>query len=99
MKPRFSPSFDRSCVKMADRFAQRIYSLRKLGDRMMKQLLNSVIAKYFDLSVSLLATDKSRYFLLNNIVNYSRSLHCGHVLSKVRRLSLAKVQPFFAFFV
>ena len=50
----------------------------KLGDRMIKQLLNSVIAKYRDLSVSrrsiiclslrlrqiidLLATDKSRYF-------------------------------------
>ena len=50
----------------------------KLGDRMIKQLLNSVIAKYCDLSVSrrsiiclslrlrqiidLLATDKSRYF-------------------------------------
>ena len=29
---------------------------------MMKQLVNSVIAKYFDLSVSLLPTDKSRYF-------------------------------------
>ena len=77
----------------------KIFIKNKLGDRMMKQWLNSVIAKYFDLSVSLLATDKSRYFLLNNIVNYSRSLHCGHVLSKVRRLSLAKVQPFFAFFV
>ena len=51
------------------------YSLKnKLGDRMIKQLLNSVIAKYRDLSVSrrsiicrrriidLLATDKSRYF-------------------------------------
>ena len=50
----------------------------KLGDRMIKQLLNSVIEKYRDLSVSrrsiiclslrlrkiidLLATDKSRYF-------------------------------------
>ena len=50
----------------------------KLGDRMIKQLLNSVIAKYHDLSVSrrsiiclslrlrqiidLLAADKSRYF-------------------------------------
>ena len=48
----------------------------KLGDRMTKQLLNSVIAKYRDLSVSrrsticlsrrliidLLASDKSRYF-------------------------------------
>ena len=64
---------------MADRFASRGYSLKnKLGDRMIKQLLNSVIAKYRDLSVSrrsiiclslrlrqiidLLATDKSRYF-------------------------------------
>ena len=32
---------------MADRFASRIYSLKnKLGDRMIKQLLNLVIAKY-----------------------------------------------------
>ena len=28
MKPRFSPSCDRSCVKMADRFAPRRYSLK-----------------------------------------------------------------------
>ena len=53
MKPRFSPSCDRSCVKMADRFASRRYSLKnKLRDRMIKQLLNSVIVKYRDLSVS-----------------------------------------------
>ena len=46
MKPRFSPSRDRSCVEMADRFASRRYSLKnKLGDRITKQLLNSVIAK------------------------------------------------------
>ena len=79
MKPRFSPSCDRSCVEMADRFASRRYSLKnKLGDRMIKQLLNSVIAKYRDLSVSrrsiiclslrlrqiidLISSDKSRYF-------------------------------------
>ena len=60
---------------MADRFASQGYSLKsKLGDRMIKQLLNPVIAKHRDLSVSrrsiiclsriidLLATDKSRYF-------------------------------------
>ena len=79
MKPRFSPFCDRSYVKMADRFASRRYSLKnKLGDRMIKQLLNSIIAKYRNLSVSrrsiislslrlrqiidLLATDKSQYF-------------------------------------
>ena len=55
-----------------------IHTKNKLGDRMIKQLLNSVVAKYRDLSVSrrsiiclslrlrkiidLLATDKSRYF-------------------------------------
>ena len=55
-----------------------IHWKNKLGNRMIKQLLNSVIAKYLDLSVSrrsiiclslrlgqiidLLATDKSRYF-------------------------------------
>ena len=46
---------------------------------MIKQLLNSVIAKYRDLSVSrrsiidLLATDKSRYFAQTHpiIVNYA----------------------------
>ena len=65
--------------KKADRFAFRRYSLKnKLGDRMIKQLVNSVITKYRDLPVSrtsiiclslrlwqiidLLATDKSRYF-------------------------------------
>ena len=38
-----SPSCDRSCVKMADRFASREYSLKnELGDQMIKQLLNSV---------------------------------------------------------
>ena len=48
-----SPSCDRSCVKMADCFASWRYSLKnKLSDRMIKQLLNSVIAKYRDLSVS-----------------------------------------------
>ena len=55
-----------------------IHLKNKLGDRMIKQLLNSVIAKYRDLPVSrtsiiclslrprqiidLLATDKSQYF-------------------------------------
>ena len=40
-------------LKMADRFASRRYSLEnKLGYRMLKQLLNLVIAKYRDLSVS-----------------------------------------------
>ena len=54
-------------LKMADRFASRRYSLEnKLGDRMIKQLLNLVIAKYRDWSVSrrsiiyLLATDISQ---------------------------------------
>ena len=65
--------------RKADRFASRRWSLKnKLGDRMIKELLNSVIVKYRDLPVSrtsiiclsfrlrqiidLLATDKSRYF-------------------------------------
>ena len=49
----FISSCDRSWVKMADRFGSRGYSLKtKLGDRMIKQLLNSVIARYRDLSVS-----------------------------------------------
>jgi len=56
MKPRFSPSRGRSCVKMADRFADISESdfhlfKNKLSERMIKQLLNSVIAKYLDFSV------------------------------------------------
>ena len=69
---------------MADRFPEQAESDltyfvdQKNGDQMIKQLLNSVIAKYRDSSVSrrsiiclslrlrqiidLLATDKSRYF-------------------------------------
>ena len=50
---RFSPSCDRSCAEMVELLASRRYSLKnKLGDRMIKQLWNSVIAKYRDLSVS-----------------------------------------------
>ena len=64
---------------MADRFPEQAesdltYSVdQKSGDRMVKQLLNAIIAKYRDLSVyrssiicreiiDLLATYKSRYF-------------------------------------
>ena len=55
---------NRSCVKMA---APQRYSLKnKFGDRIIKELLNWVIAKDRDLSVcrrdDLFATDKSRYF-------------------------------------
>ena len=47
MKPRFSPSCDRSRVKMVDRFeSMSLFIKNKLGDRMIKHLLNSVIAKY-----------------------------------------------------
>ena len=43
---------DRSCLKKADCFtSQRYSSKNKLGDRMIKQLLNSVRAKYRDLPV------------------------------------------------
>ena len=69
---------------MEDRFPEQsksdLTSLgdQKNGDRMIKQLLNSVIAKYRDLSMSrksiidLLVTDKSRYFAQPRsiIVNY-----------------------------
>ena len=54
---------------MADRFPEQsesdLTSLvdQKNGDRMIKQFLNSVIAKYRDLSVSRRSIhDKSRYF-------------------------------------
>ena len=53
MKPRISPSCDRSCVKMADRFQSvSLFIKKKLGDRMIKRLLISVITKYRDLSVA-----------------------------------------------
>ena len=40
-------------LKMAYRFASQRYSLKnKRGDRMIQKLLNSVVAKYRDLSVS-----------------------------------------------
>ena len=61
-----------------EHFLKILFIKKKLSDRPIKQLLNSVIAKYCDLSVScrsiiclslrlwqiidLLATDKSRYF-------------------------------------
>ena len=49
----FSPSCDRSCMKMTDCFTSGRYSLKsKLGESVIKQSLNSVIAKYCDLSVS-----------------------------------------------
>ena len=74
-------SFLRSLLRENGRSLRflRIFIKKKLGDRMIKQLLNSVIAKYLDLLVSrrsiiclslrlrqiidLLATDKSRYFV------------------------------------
>ena len=52
MKPRFSPFWDRSWVKMADCFAFRRYSLNKkkkmritnkLGDRMIKQFFSPFV--------------------------------------------------------
>ena len=69
-----------SCVKKGRSLRiPKIFIKNKLGDRMIKQLLNSVITKYRDLPVSrtsviclnlrlrqiidLLATDKSRYLL------------------------------------
>ena len=74
-------SFLRSLLRengRSPRFPRIFIKKNKLSDRMIKQLLNSVIAKYHDLSVSrrsiiclslrlqqiidLLATDKSRYF-------------------------------------
>ena len=71
------------------RFPRIFIKKNKLGDRMIKQLLNSVIAKYRDLSVSrrsiiclsqiidLLATDKSRYFAQPRpiIVKYRQFLY------------------------
>ena len=66
MKPRFSPSCDRSCMKMVDRLASRRYSLKnKLGDGMIKQYYY-----WTQLSQNI---DKSQYFaqLRPIIANYS----------------------------
>lgn len=66
---------------MADRFAElsaycflKVTMKNKVSDQMIKQLLNSVIAKYCDL----LATDKSRYFSQPHpiIVNYCKKICC-----------------------
>ena len=73
MEPRFSPSYDRSCVKMAERFASRRYSLKnKLWDRMIKGLLDFRLSQNIVIcqclvdqsfaSADLFVTDKSRYF-------------------------------------
>ena len=64
MKPRFSPSCDRFCVKMAGRFASERCSLflKKTNDKTTRLSQNIV----GDLSVScrsiMFATDKSPYF-------------------------------------
>ena len=69
---RFSPSCDRSCVEMVELLASRRYSLKnKLDDRMIKQLWNSVIAKYRDLSVSRRSICSS-----NNCELFSWRSHC-----------------------
>ena len=77
-------SFFRSLLRENGRSLRlkKMFIKNKLGDRMMKPLLNSVIAKYFDLSVSQLATDKSRYFpqprsiiLLISLVHYIVALY------------------------
>ena len=73
MKPRFSPTCDSSCTKMG---ASQRYSLKnKLGDRMIKQLLNSVIGCQC-FADQLFASDKSRYFAQEGpiIVNYCFSV-------------------------
>ena len=57
MKPRFSASLHRSCLKMADLFASRRNSLKKhkLSDQTIKKknYWTPVITKYLDLSVCL----------------------------------------------
>ena len=80
---------DRLLQGSAYRFP-KIIMKNKLGDRMLKQSLYSVIAKYRDLSVSLrsiirlrqiidlLATDKLRYFAQPcPIIDNYRSTHCN----------------------
>ena len=63
MKPCFSPSCDHSCMKLAA--SQKIFYKKQTRWLSDKLLLNSVITKYCDLSVShrsIIATDKTQYF-------------------------------------
>ena len=62
--------------KMADRFASQGYSLKnKLGDRMIKQLLNSVITKYCDLTQMNVITCRSQKLWHSALAN---SWSAGH---------------------
>ena len=67
MKPRFSPSCDRFCVKMADRTASRRYSLKdKHGDRVIKQLSRG------DVSFSSCQEENWKFFvLLEHLSSYN----------------------------
>ena len=76
------------------RFPRIFIKKKPLGDRLIKQLLNSVIAKYRNLSVSrrsiicrsrklrqiidLRDTDKSRYFAITELLNLSCSPLTNH---------------------
>ena len=83
--PCFSPSWDRSCVKMADRFASRGYSLKKQlrwsNDKTVVELGYRKISWFvcgerLGQIIDLLATDKSRCFAQPRpiIVNYFSNL-------------------------
>ena len=76
-KPRFSPS----CEKWQITSLPEILIKNIPGHRMIKQLLNSVIVKYRDLSylIDLLATDKSRYFAQPRPTIVKYLLYCVNV--------------------
>ena len=76
-KPRFSPS----CEKRQITSLPEIFIKNIPGHRMIKQLLNSVIVKYRDLSylIDLLATDKSRYFAQPRPTIIKYLLNCVNV--------------------
>ena len=98
-------SFLRSLLRENGR-SLRFPNKNKLGDRMIKQLLNSVIAKYRVLSVSrrsmirlrqmidLLATDKSRDFAQPRpiIVNYSMTESTGAQVDQANPACVVCVQ-------
>ena len=82
---------------MPDRFASRRYSLKnKLGDRRKKQLLNSIIAKYRDLSASrrsiiCLNLPLRQIMICTKLTNHDILLNLVGVEEKPRKVIVIKI--------
>ena len=73
-----------------------IHQKNKLGDRMIKQLLHSVIAKYHQISsIDLLATDKSRYFgqprpiIVNYLHDHTNAYSIAKAILREKRTNIS----------